>query len=120
MYSFYIDAVAIHNQDRGTNTKEETEDDKDASLPSTKGFINFNMKDYEAISVRNRNQYSLLRELLLLCQTYFPRKSTMSPICLRFWLPLCVHQFLAMKLSKLVFQRFYYFSWSFKKNNFLT
>jgi hypothetical protein len=65
MYSFYIDAVAIHNQDRGANIKEETEDAKDTSLPSTKEIINFSMKDYEAISVRNRDHCSLLRELLL-------------------------------------------------------
>jgi hypothetical protein len=83
MYSFYIDVVAIHNQDRGTKIKEETEDSKDASVPSTKGIVNFNMKDYEAISVRNRDQCSLWRELLLYAELIFlenPRRT--QPFCI--------------------------------------
>ena len=60
MYSFYIEAVAIHNQDRGTNTEEETDDNRDASIPTTKGIINFDLRDFEAIRVRNRDDIIIL------------------------------------------------------------
>lgn len=49
MFTHYIDAVAVHNRDRG-NSSSTDPDDTTATTQST-GLLTFNIKDYYAIQV---------------------------------------------------------------------
>ena len=50
MFTHYIDAVAIHNRDRGNSSSADSDDTASATTQST-GLLTFNIKDYYAIQV---------------------------------------------------------------------
>ena len=50
MFTYYIEAVSIQNQDRGNKAEAETELLSETSS-SCNGLLTFNMKDYHAIRV---------------------------------------------------------------------
>ena len=50
MFTHYIDAVAIHNRDRG-NSSSADPGDTTASTTQSTGLLTFNIKDYYAIQV---------------------------------------------------------------------
>jgi hypothetical protein len=50
MFTYYIEAVSIHNQDRGSKAEAETEPLSETTSSCT-GLLTFNMKDYHAIRV---------------------------------------------------------------------
>ena len=49
MFSYYVDVIAIHNQDRENNANDEEADE--ASVTQSKGLVTFNLNDYYAIQV---------------------------------------------------------------------
>lgn len=58
MFTFYIEAVSIDNQDRGKKLEADTEPLSESSSSCT-GLLTFNMKDYHAIRVRFFPSFSL-------------------------------------------------------------
>ena len=50
MFTYYIEAVSIHNQDRGNKAEAEIEPLSETTS-SSNGLLTFNMKDYHAIRV---------------------------------------------------------------------
>lgn len=51
MFTFYIEAVSIYNDDRGKKSEAETEP-LNETMSSCTGLLTFNMKDFHAIRVR--------------------------------------------------------------------
>lgn len=54
MFSYYLDVVAVQNQDR-TAQSNHSEPGDESSLAPGKGCLSFNAKDYTAIQVRGNS-----------------------------------------------------------------
>ena len=51
MFTFYLEAVSIHNRDRGNKTDSESETANEVTTSNSSGLLTFSMKDYYAIQV---------------------------------------------------------------------
>jgi hypothetical protein len=51
MFTHYVEAVAVQNRDRGNNASSDDASNDNSTLPSQKGLVTFNHRDYLAINV---------------------------------------------------------------------